>query len=82
MDHFKETFPFIAQALSKNYGIRGSIIGNIAFTNTGDIYIPSLPLDAPELTVRLARAYIDHESAHIALSNFDIDRIKKRASVS
>ena len=59
------------QALAERRGITLQIGGNTAFTNGRAIVIPELPEDDQEASI-LARGYIDHEAAHIKLTNFTI----------
>ncbi|MCK9195417.1 MAG: hypothetical protein M0P16_00370 [Syntrophales bacterium] len=60
------------QALAERRGIMLNIGGSNAFTDGRNITIPSLPEDDEEAMV-LARGYIDHEAAHIALTDFGIE---------
>lgn len=62
--------PLIADVLGKKYGVRVHIGGDRAYTNGKDIHLPSLPLDADELTLNLARGYLDHEAAHLRSTDF------------
>ena len=59
------------QALAERRGVVLTIGGSEAGTDGREITIPSLPEDNEEAMV-LARGYIDHEAAHIALTNFGI----------
>lgn len=63
--------PSIANALGRRYGVRVFIGGERAFTNGKDIHIPALPIDADETVLSLARGYIDHEAAHLRITDFE-----------
>lgn len=69
--HVINALPLIADILGKKYGVCVHIGGGHAYTNGKDIHIPSLPLDADETTLNLARAYLDHEAAHLRTTDFD-----------
>ena len=62
----------VASVLGRKYGIKVEIGGNQAYTDGSTIRIPSLNLDTQEDMLNLIRGYIDHESAHIRHSAFDI----------
>ena len=61
------------QALAERRGVALNIGGDQAFTDGKNITIPSLPEDDEEAMV-LARGYIDHEAAHIAITDFDVPK--------
>lgn len=63
--------PLLADALGRKRGVRVFIGGDRAFTDGKNIHIPSLPLNAGDELVNLARGWLDHESAHLRLTNFD-----------
>lgn len=69
--HVINALPLIADVLGKKYGVRVHIGGEQAYTNGKDIHLPSLPLDADETTLNLARAYLDHEAAHLRATDFE-----------
>lgn len=64
--------PLIADVLGRKYGIRVYIGGDRAYTDGKDIHLPSLPLDADETTLNLARGYLDHEAAHLRSTDFKV----------
>ena len=66
------SLPLLASVLGRNYGVTVQIGGDSAYTNGNEIHIPSLPLNCDEEMVRLARGYIDHESAHIRFTDFEV----------
>lgn len=68
--HIIHSLPVIANALGRKYGVRVFIGGDRAFTNGKDIHIPALPIDADETVLSLARGYIDHEAAHLRITDF------------
>lgn len=63
--------PLLADALGRKRGVRVFIGGDRAFTEGKNIHMPSLPLNAGDELVNLARGWLDHESAHLRLTNFD-----------
>ena len=68
-----KTLPIVASALGKKYGVKVSVRADMttAATDGKNIYLPVLP-DTDE-ALRLARGYIDHESAHIRYTDFSVD---------
>ena len=64
------SLPLVASVLGRKYGVKVEIGGNAAYTDGKAIHLPSLPLDAPEILINLARGYIDHESAHLRETDF------------
>lgn len=64
--------PLVADALGRRYGVKVFIGGQRAYTNGKDIHLPSLPLDADETVLNLARGYLDHEAAHLRITDFDV----------
>lgn len=65
-------FPLVADALGRRYGVKVLISGQRAYTNGTDIHLPSLPLDADETVLKLARGYLDHEAAHLRITDFGV----------
>lgn len=63
--------PLVADALGRKYGVKVYIGGEGAYTNGKDIHMPSLPIDADENVLKLARGYLDHEAAHLRVTDFD-----------
>ena len=76
-DHFIRSLPLVAAALGRKYGLKVIIGGTEAMTNGDTIFLPTLPLDSPPETMALARAFLDHEAAHIRDTNFK--QLKKAA---
>jgi hypothetical protein len=70
--HVINSLPLVADVLGRKYGVQVHIGGDTAYTNGKDIFIPSLPLDSDQTTLNLARAYIDHESAHLRETNITV----------
>ena len=62
--------PLVADALGRKYGVKVLIGGSTAFTDGKNIHLPSLPLDADETVIHLARGYLDHEAAHLRITDF------------
>lgn len=69
--HIINALPLVADALGRKYGVKVYIGGEGAYTNGKDIHIPSLPIDADENVLKLARGYLDHEAAHLRVTDFD-----------
>jgi hypothetical protein len=69
---FIKSLPLIAQSLGEKYGIKVFIGGKKAYTDGNDIYLPSLPMDSKMLMINLTRGFIDHESAHIRETDFNV----------
>lgn len=69
--HILSALPLLADALGRKYGVRVLIGGDRAFTDGKDIHIPALPLDAEEDMIHLARGYLDHEAAHLRVTDFE-----------
>lgn len=64
--------PLVASALGRKYGVNVYIRGGKAYTDGKDIYLPALPAKADEDTLKLVRGYLDHESAHLRHTDFDL----------
>lgn len=62
--------PLVADALGRKYGVKVLIGGSTAFTDGKNIHLPSLPLNADETVIHLARGYLDHEAAHLRITDF------------
>jgi len=69
--HILSALPLVADVLGRKYGVRVHIGGNDAYTDGRDIHLPSLPLDSDDTIRNLARAFIDHESAHLRDTDFE-----------
>ena len=65
--------PLLASMLGDKLGVK-VVIGSrqTACTDGGTIYLPSLPINAPENLVGLVNGYLDHEAAHIRYTDFDL----------
>jgi hypothetical protein len=68
-----KSLPIVAAAMGKKHGVTVSIREDMttAATNGKQIFLPVLPDTDEALT--LARGYIDHESAHIRYTDFEIN---------
>ena len=66
--------PLLASVLGDRYGVQVQIGGHEACTNGKIIRIPALPIDCGKTALALAKGYIDHESAHIRHSDFNVIR--------
>ena len=65
--------PLIASMLGNKLGVKVDI-GNRenACTDGNTIYLPALPVDTDEKLYYLVSSFIDHESAHIRFTDFQI----------
>ena len=70
--HIIKSLPLLAAALGKKYGVEVLIGGNNACTNGKTIYLPTLPQDCSDTLLGLVRGYIDHESAHLRETDFEV----------
>ena len=68
---YNRSLPLLAAALSDQRNIRVAIGGSQAFTDGRTIHLPSLPLNADDSLLGVARGYLDHESAHVLFSEFN-----------
>ena len=64
--------PLLASVLGDRYGVQVQIGGHDACTDGKIIRIPALPVDCDKTALALVKGYIDHESAHIRHSDFDV----------
>ena len=67
-----KALPMVASVLGKKYGVQVEIGGNTACTDGKVIRLPTLPLESDQILINLVRSYLDHESAHIRETNFDV----------
>ena len=74
MKHFIRSLPLVAAALGRKYGLKIVIGGTEAMTDGDTIFLPTLPLDSPVEMVNLARAFLDHEAAHIRDTDMELLR--------
>ena len=65
---FVGSLSLVAQALGEKFGIN-VVFGSSAKTNGKTIFLPQIPADDPE-AITLARGYLDHESAHVRITDF------------
>ena len=72
--HIIKSLPLLATALGRKYGVEVVIGGNSACTNGKTIFLPTLPLDCSHTLLGLVRGFIDHESAHLRETDFEILR--------
>lgn len=64
--------PLVASVLSRKYGVNVIVCGDTAFTEGKNIHIPSLPITSDEHLLCMVRGFIDHESAHIRFTDFEL----------
>lgn len=67
--------PIVAQALGAKYGVKVKIGGDKACTDGQTIFLPALPPDDEEVGV-LVRGYLDHEAAHVRLTEGELTGTK------
>lgn len=70
-NHVINVLPLIATVLGRKYGVRVHIGGERAYTNGRDIHLPALLLDSDETVLNVARGFLDHEAAHLRITDFD-----------
>ncbi len=66
------SLPMVAAVLGKKYGVQVEVGGKEAYTDGNVIHIPSLDLEKQSNLMSLIRGFIDHESAHIRHTKFDV----------
>lgn len=64
--------PLVASVLSRKYGVNVIVDGDTAFTEGKNIHIPALPITSNEQLLCMVRGFIDHESAHIRFTDFEL----------
>ena len=67
-----KALPLVASVLGKKYGVQVQIGGDTACTDGSIIRLPTLPLECDENLRNLTRSFLDHESAHIRETDFDV----------
>lgn len=65
-------FPLLAAVLGDKYGVEIRIGGKNAMTDGNVIYLPSMPSDLDSEMLENAKGYVDHESAHIRSTDFEL----------
>jgi cobalamin biosynthesis protein CobT len=66
------SLPLVASVLGKRYGVKVAIGGDKACTDGTVIHLPALPPDSDETLLGLVRGFVDHESAHIRATDFNV----------
>ena len=69
--NISKSLPIVAKAMGDQMGVNVVIRGVEAMTNGKTIYLPELPKDDAEATL-LARGFLDHEAAHVRLTDFSV----------
>ncbi|RLD03302.1 MAG: VWA domain-containing protein, partial [Chloroflexi bacterium] len=69
--NISKSLPIVAKAMGDQMGVNVVIRGVEAITNGKIIYLPELPKDDAEATL-LARGFLDHEAAHVRLTDFSV----------
>ena len=72
INDLNKALPLVASVLGKRYGVQVQIGGDVACTDGKVIRLPTLPLETDENLRNLTRAYLDHESAHIRETYFEV----------
>ena len=67
-----KALPMLASILGRKYGVKVEISGKKAYTDGNVIHLPALPLKSNETLLGLVRGFIDHESAHVRETDFDV----------
>ncbi len=67
-----KALPMVASVLGKKYGVQVEIGGDTACTDGKVIRLPTLPLEADSVLINMVRGFLDHESAHIRETDFDV----------
>ncbi|MFO1432577.1 MAG: VWA domain-containing protein [Candidatus Competibacteraceae bacterium] len=68
--------PLLAQALGDKYGVKVDIGGHDAWTDGDTLHLPALPLTDDGKWWVLANGYLDHEAAHVRLTDFTVAKGK------
>lgn len=64
----------LASVLAHRYGVEVRIGSDCAKTDGKTIYLPAMPPDLDRETLDIAKGYVDHESAHIRHTDFELLR--------
>ncbi|MDD7984376.1 VWA domain-containing protein [Lentisphaera marina] len=72
MQNIMRSLPLIAGVLGQKYGVKVEVGGSSAYTDGETIHLPSLPAEATDIQLNLVRSYLDHESAHIRHTDFEV----------
>ena len=72
MKDIMNCLPLVASVLSKKYGVNVIMGGDTAYTEGKNIHIPTLPISSDEHVLCMVRGFIDHESAHIRFTDFEL----------
>ena len=72
MQNIMSSLPLVASVLGKRYGVKVIVGGSSAYTDGETISLPSLPAEATDIQLNLVRSYLDHESAHIRHTDFEV----------
>lgn len=74
--------PLVASVLSRKYGVNVHIQGDKAYTEGKNIHIPTLPITSNEQLLCMVRGFIDHESAHIRFTDFELVKNERLDTVA
>ena len=67
-------FPLLASVLGDKYGVEIRMGGDNAMTDGKIIYLPAMPAELDDETLETAKGYVDHESAHVRYTDFEMLR--------
>ncbi|ORJ61325.1 VWA domain-containing protein [Geothermobacter hydrogeniphilus] len=68
-----KSLPIVAKAIGDQMGVKVIVGGTQAATDGETIYLPTLPEDNDEAVI-LARGFLDHEAAHVRLTDFSVEK--------
>jgi cobalamin biosynthesis protein CobT len=72
INELNKALPLVASILGKKYGVQVQIGGDVACTDGKVIRLPTMPLETDENLRNLTRSFLDHESAHIRETDFEV----------
>ena len=67
-----KALPLVASVLGRKYGVQVQIGGDVACTDGNVIRLPTLPLESDDILISKTKGFLDHESAHIRETDFDV----------
>ena len=72
IQELNRALPLVASVLGKKYGVQVEIGGDTACTDGKVIRLPAMPLESDDILICKTKGFLDHESAHIRETNFDV----------
>ena len=76
INDLNKALPLVASVLGRKYGVQVQIGGDVACTDGNVIRLPTMPLETDENLRNLTVALVDHESAHIRETEFEVLKAK------